>query len=398
MTKRLRVAVLADFPEEGWRSMDRVADCLIAELAGSHADRIEATRICPPFRHRSTRLWRGRGSTNLDRLANRLIDYPRHAGRLADRFDVFHLIDHSYAQVVHRLPAARTVVTCHDLDTFRSLFRPAEEPRSTLFRAMTSHILAGLGRAACVTCDTATVRDELVASGAVPYNRTLVAPMGVGAEFGPRADPEADRRAADLLLSPPGTLEVLHVGSTIPRKRLDLVLACCAALRPCVPALRLVRVGGNLTGEQEQLAADLGLAGDVVQLPPIDDRTLAAVYRRAAVVLLPSDREGFGLPLVEALACGTPVVAADLPVLREVGGAAATYCAGTAATDWAAAVGGLLREAVERPHERARRVAAGVAWAQRFSWTAFANRLAAVYGTLVAGGPVLDRRTATCPA
>ena len=61
----------------------------------------------------------------------------------------------------------------------------------------------------------------------------------------------------------------------------------------------------------------------IVVLPFVDRATLAAVYRRAALALLPSEREGFGLPLVEALACGTPVVASDIPVLREVGGDAA---------------------------------------------------------------------------
>ena len=55
------------------------------------------------------------------------------------------------------------------------------------------------------------------------------------------------------------------------------------------------------------------------------DRTLAAVYRRAALVLQPSEAEGFGLPVAEALACGTPVLASDLAVLREVGGEAAVY-------------------------------------------------------------------------
>ena len=57
---------------------------------------------------------------------NRLIDYPRHVSGLRDQYDVFHVVDHSYSQLLHRLPPERTVVTCHDLDTFRSVLQPGE--------------------------------------------------------------------------------------------------------------------------------------------------------------------------------------------------------------------------------------------------------------------------------
>jgi hypothetical protein len=88
---------------------------------------------------------------------NRLWDYPRYVANLAGDYDVFHIVDHSYAQLVHRLPMSRTVVTCHDLDTFRSLLHPEEEPRSRPYNVMMRHVLAGLRRAARVTCDTAAV-------------------------------------------------------------------------------------------------------------------------------------------------------------------------------------------------------------------------------------------------
>ena len=127
----LHVAVIADYLEEGWPSMDLVADMLFDRLQREHGAAIVPTLVRPPMRRRAGRLpisTRGWGR-NIDRVANRLWDYPRLVSGLSQRFDVFHIVDHSYAQLVHRLPAARTIVTCHDLDTFRSVFEPDQERR-----------------------------------------------------------------------------------------------------------------------------------------------------------------------------------------------------------------------------------------------------------------------------
>src|SRR5258707_15211653 len=98
-------------------------------------------------------------------------------------------------------------------------------------------------------------------------------------------------------------------------------------------------------------------------MPFLERKVLASVYRRAAVVLLPSDAEGFALPLVEAMACGRPVVASDLPVLREVGGDAAFYCSAPDANSWIQTACALLGGRDDRDRVRAR-----TAWAARFSW------------------------------
>jgi glycosyltransferase involved in cell wall biosynthesis len=330
------------------------------------------------------------------------VDYPRHVGAIRAQHDVFHIVDHSYSQLVHRLPAARTVVTCHDLDTFRSILEPKEDPRSPLFHAMTRHILNGLRRAACVTCDTAVIRDALIARGLVPAARVTVVPVGVGDEFAPSPDPLADRSAARLVGGSSEAIEILHVGSNAPRKRLDLVLRCCAAVSSQLHqgrSIRLVRVGGPFTSEQEAIARELGMLDRVSVLPVLDDRTLAAVYRRAAIVVLPSDREGFGLPVIEALACGAPVVASDLPVLREVGGTAVQYCRPGDHDAWTGAVLQLVGERYERPERLTARRSDGVEWARRFTWARFADQLAGIYREL-AGAPSNTRpqRSETCPA
>jgi glycosyltransferase involved in cell wall biosynthesis len=378
----VRVALCADFPEERWPSMDRVANELAAEVRRSHSAEVDLIPVCPPFARRATRIARSKPSFTLDRALNRWWDYPRHVERIASEYDVFHVIDHSYAHLVHHLPSARTVVTCHDLDTFRSVLRPEDEPRSALFRKATRRILTGLQQAAWITCDSAAVRDELLGFGLVAPGRVSVVPVGVGEGFSPDANEEADRHAAGLVAARAGAVELLHVGSAIARKRIDALLAICAALVLRVPNLRLIRVGGAFTGAQERMVHDLGLAGRISVVDFLDERTLAAMYRRAALVLQPSEREGFGLPLLEAMACGTPVVASDLPVLKEVGGAAVEYCPVGDTQAWVRTVSALFEERAQNPARWSARQAAGRARARCFSWSPFAARLTDIYQML----------------
>jgi glycosyltransferase involved in cell wall biosynthesis len=382
----IRLAVVCDYPEEGWPSMDLVGEMILSHLAARHAGSIAAARVCPPFRRRLTRrpaAGRHPAARNADRLLNRFWDYPRALRRHARRrdFDLYHVVDHSYAQLVHALPPGRAVVTCHDLDTFRCLLDPAREPRPRWFRAMTRRTLDGLRRAAAVACDSEATRRAILAHDLLPEGRLHLVPVAVRPELSAAPDPAADAEAARLLgpADPDGPPELLHVGSNIPRKRIDVLLRVVAGVRRRRPDSRLVKVGGPLAPDQDRLARDLGVAGAITALPFCSPAVLAAVYRRAALVLQPSEAEGFGLPVVEAMACGAVVLASDLDVLREVGGAAAEYRPVADVPAWVEAALDLLdRRRRGDPAWHARR-AAGLEWSGRFRWSAHVDRLAAIY-------------------
>ena len=386
----LKVAIIADLLEESWPSMDLVADMLVEHLRADYRGQVEPTLIRPPLRARASRLPLAGAlppALTIDRFANRLWDYPRATREASSRFDLFHIVDHSYAHLVHTLPAERTLVTCHDLDTFRSILEPEQEPRPALFRAMTRRILAGLRAAGHVACDTEATRDALVARAGVDLARTSVVLNGPHPSCSPVPEPAADVEAARLLGHASRTTDLLHVSSTIARKRIDVLLTIVAAVRKQRPDVRLVRVGGPFTADQRRLARELGIEEAIVVLPFLDRSTLAAVYRRCALVLLPSEREGFGLPVLEALACGTPIVASDIDALREVGGTAVDYCAPEDIEAWTSTVVRVLAERRDDPALWRARRTAGIERAASFSWSHYTADVVALYRRLAAAVP-----------
>jgi glycosyltransferase involved in cell wall biosynthesis len=291
---------------------------------------VDVTRIHPRFKRiltASPQLKRSSRAFNIDRLLNRFWFYPIYLGKLRDEFDLFHVVDHSYGHLVNALRRAKTVVSCHDLDSFRCILEPQQERRPFLFRAMTRQILKGLQRANVVVCDSRWTRNEIVRYDLLPAERLKVVPAAIAPEFSQTSNAEADRTVDKLLGDIVAHPLLLHVGSTIPRKRIDVLLKVFAGIHRELPNTRLIRVGGPFNREQIALLKSLSIQDLVLQLEGLPRDVLAAVYRRARLLLLPSEREGFGLPLVEAMACGTPVLASDLPVLREIGGDAVEYCA-----------------------------------------------------------------------
>lgn len=314
--------------------MDLVADSLHLALNEQSPAVVRADKIRPAMRRRFGFLPGGggrRAAFKLDRLAGRFVDYRVFASGIASRYDMFHIADHSYGHLVHALPVGRSGVFCHDLDAFRCVIDPERDARPAWFRKLAAHILSGVQKAAVVFFSTSTVRDEILAHRLVPADRLVRAPYGVATEYVPR------RNESKV----PGPY-LLHVGSCIPRKRVDLLLDVFARVRASLPELKLVHVGGAFSEEHERQIEELGIRDVTTSFHGLSRERIATIYGDASLVLLPSDGEGFGLPVIEALACGTRVVASDIPVLREVGEAAVTYCARGDVDAWTAAVTQLL--------------------------------------------------------
>lgn len=376
---QIQLAIICDYLEEKWQSMDLCAQMLLQELQAEHLASIQAIEVCPTFNWRCKqipRLGKKHFAYNTDRLINRFWDYPHYLNqRLAD-FDLFHIADHSYAHLVHVLPPDRTGVYCHDIDAFRSLVEPEQEPRSKWYKAMSRRILRGLQSCAVVFYSTTEVKKQIEHYQLVKPSRLVYAPYGIAPEFGIVLENETNND--QQILGKIGEVPfLLHVGSCIPRKRIDILLEVFAQIQAIYPKLQLVKVGGEWTQSQQQQIAQLNIGNSIIHLQGLQRPTIAALYRRASAVLLTSEAEGFGLPVIEALACGAIAIISDIPVLREVGGEAAVYCPTTDVSAWVKTLEQLLLNPTSAPAINLR-----LAQAKRYSWSAHAQIIAQSYTKL----------------
>ncbi|HEU5004231.1 MAG TPA: glycosyltransferase family 1 protein [Actinomycetota bacterium] len=256
------------------------------------------------------------------------------------------------------------VVTIHDL-TFL-LYPEFCTPPVRRYRWILPKVLA---RCRVVITPSATVADQVAAELGVERVRIVVTPEGV-------------RPGARVLGSPGGTTSsyVLFIGTQEPRKNLDRLIRAFAQLRDLDVRLILAGPAGWGGGDPLVLADSLGIAGRVQTVGYLPDRELALLLAGARAFVFPSLYEGFGLPPLEAMAAGVPVVAAAAGSLPEVLGDAPVWCDPLDVSSIADAV----RRVVSDETVRAQAVERGRAQAARYTWEATAARTIDAY-RMVAG-------------
>ncbi|MGH7529240.1 MAG: glycosyltransferase family 4 protein [Gemmatimonadales bacterium] len=278
----------------------------------------------------------------------------------------------------HSLPL---VATIHDIMPLRfpELFRP-------WFRRYAALVMPRFARRArAVIAVSQATKDEIVHRLGVAPERITVIPHGVDAACGPRPpdDPTlpALRRRYDL-----PERYVLAVGSVEPRKNLPRVLEAVRLLRDGSPAgardVAFVHCGpeGFRPADVARVVHSLGLNGTARFLGYVPADDLRSLYAGARALVFPSLWEGFGLPVLEAMACGCPVITSNVSSLPEVAGGAAVLVDPQSVEAIAAA---LARVWVDDRH-RDDLVRRGLAHAARFTWEAAARATAAVYETALA--------------
>jgi glycosyltransferase involved in cell wall biosynthesis len=319
---------------------------------------------------------------------------------IVGRVDLFHSPDFTLPPT---LPGMPTLLTVHDL----SFIRDPDSAWPSLRAFLNKAVPRSVKRATHVLADSQATKDDLVELFATPAEKITVLYSGVEARFAPvRDQAEIDRVCAKYQLPRPF---ILSVGTLQPRKNYGRLIEAFGQLtaahaersvaeskhalpstqpHPSTAPLRgsaqdvyhLVITGGKgwMTESIFEQVKRSGLEGRVHFPGFVDDADLPALYSAADLFAYVSLYEGFGLPLLEAMACGTPVIGSNTSSLPEVMGEAGLQVDPHSVDDIARA----LQQMIERPELRERSIGLGQERAKLFTWDKAAREVLAIYDRL----------------
>jgi glycosyltransferase involved in cell wall biosynthesis len=369
--------------------LSRYSERLVAHLLAHEADRVRVSLFFNahsghslPISLRSApaqTVSMGQLAWRLSALATHLLRWPRYE-RLLPPGQLYHATEHLLPYL--RRPA---VLTVHDLIFEHYPAHHTWRNRLFLQRALPRFVAAA---DAVIAVSRQTQRD-LVERYRTPAEKIHVIYQGIDPTFAPADAAEIARVRQQYTPGSPRPY-LLMVGTLEPRKNHATALHALARLKRLGYPHRLLIVGGAgwLFAPVRQLVEDLDLTGDVTFAGYAPNGDLPALYAGAACVLQPSLYEGFGFPVLEAMACGAPVVCSNTSSLPEVAGDAALLAPPTNVEAWVASI----EQVINSAELRATLCERGVRQARRFSWEECAAATAALYQEVAQGRlPAISR-------
>jgi glycosyltransferase involved in cell wall biosynthesis len=366
----MRVTIVRRVPGSTF-SLDVYADNLVAALKLVRP-KWEITEIAPIPWNSPDKLWKS--GSGIKKYYETFWRHPRAVALL--EADIFHVIDQCESHIVYGLHRANkpVVVTCHDLVQFVYPEILRDQSRlPALSMATWKYSVGGMAKADRLIAVSTNTAQDLTRFLAIDLARTTVIPNGLNAEF--QVLPSAEVAEIRRQYSRPDTFCLLNVGSTHLRKNILTVLKSLKMLKDRGIPVCLWRTGDKFTKEQQAYIQAHDLESDILDLGSPDTARLIQIYNAADVLLAPSLYEGFGLTIVEAMACGTPVITSNVSSLPEVVDDAAILVDPLDVDAIVAAVCQLQRD----PSYYRQLVAKGLLRSQSFSWQQTAEQVAKVY-------------------
>ncbi|MBI5877734.1 MAG: glycosyltransferase family 4 protein [Chloroflexi bacterium] len=358
----MNVTLFRDLAQERWASIDVYGDRLADGLRKLSAPGWDYRSLAP-------RGWVSARWPTPSLYLNRVAVYMPYAFTHASALN--HVLDNSYGHLLYALDAQHTIVTSHG-GTPRSWRRWNREGPAMQFFDWT---FKGTLRAARIVIVSDYSRRELLQDYDYDPARIRVVHHGIDERFAPVAEAvRVQTRARHTAPDERGL--ILHVGHCAARKNVEAALRAFAELlRQSSAPYRFLQIGGEWSPAQSALIAELGIGARVTQIAQAPNRDLPAFYNAADLFVFPSLYEGFGIPLIEAMACGAPVVCNDYELFHEVCGDAAGYADCTDPRALATAMARALNQTEVAAVLRER----GLARARQFTWQQCAEQTLAVY-------------------
>lgn len=358
-------------------SMDVYADGLISGLKTVRPD-WEIIELVPNFGSNS----QGNALFNgLWKYYQRYWHYPRTVQKC--QADIFHVIDHSDGHIAYWLKnvGKPLAVTCHDLINFLHSENISDQARLPFIStAAWKFAVKGICQADhIITVSKHTAKDVTKILDVQPRHLTVV-PNAVESLFHPYSTAEAlNFRQKNHILSE--TICLLNVGSNHPRKNILTILKALKILKNDGISIHLLKTGADFTSEQKTYIQTHELENCVTYLGKPDKSSLVKIYNAADILVAPSLYEGFGMTILEAMACGTPVITSNVSSLPEVAGDAAILVNPTDDRAIALAVCRIHQDSNYRESLREK----GLERVKYFTWEKTAEQIAAVYEQVLNG-------------
>ncbi len=368
----MKILVLGNYALSNNQSMMRFTDLLVRGLS-IRGHRVELLRPVPVFGRifaTNSRIGKLMGAVD------RFVLFPLSLRFRTFDADVLHIPDHGNAVYLSQLRGIPNVVTCHDVQPYRSAQGEIGENKLGVLARIYQHwVLSWIKRAQYLPCvSEATLREWKQLVGLTSISHTSVIDPALTYPYTPMLKDEAGPRLRRLLGNDDSPF-VLHVGSNAWYKNRHGVVRIFDALviHEEFRNARLVIAGRRLPPELRNWLAAKGNSSRLYEIGSIEDEDLRALYSSASLLLFPSLLEGFGMPILEAQACGCLVATSDRSPMREVGGEGAIFIDPLNPIAAAVAI-------IEQWPEREKTKANGLINAKRYEVDTMISRYIKLYG------------------